>query len=115
MSAVVLAHATCTAEAGALSTQKSASCHRQTRQVRTLPTNDGDSDPNTQVFGRRLARARNACPTSPLACAAAPRYSCVFVCLERLFSRAGRMHDDLRSAMSDGTLQHALFAALNTE
>jgi hypothetical protein len=35
--------------------------------------------------------------------------------VERLFSRAGRMHDDLRSAMDDGTLQHALFASQNTE
>ena len=35
--------------------------------------------------------------------------------VERLFSRAGRMHSDLRSAMNDGTLQNALFAAQNTE
>ncbi len=32
-----------------------------------------------------------------------------------LFSRAGSMQDNLRSAMDDGTLQHALFAAHNTE
>jgi len=29
--------------------------------------------------------------------------------------REGRMHDNLRSAMDDGTLQLALFAAHNTE
>ena len=35
--------------------------------------------------------------------------------VERLFSRAGSMQDNLRCAMDDGTLQHALFAAHNTE
>jgi hypothetical protein len=35
--------------------------------------------------------------------------------VERLFSRAGRMHDNLAAAMSDGTLQHSLFAAHNND
>jgi len=35
--------------------------------------------------------------------------------VERLFSRAGRMHDDLRTAMDDGSLEHSLFAAFNTD
>lgn len=35
--------------------------------------------------------------------------------MERVFSAAGRMHDDLRKAMNDGTLKHSLFAAHNTD
>jgi hypothetical protein len=33
--------------------------------------------------------------------------------VERMFSKAGRMHDDMRAAQTDGTLQHALLAAAN--
>ena len=35
--------------------------------------------------------------------------------VERLFSQAGRMFDDLSHAMAEGTLQHALFASNNYE
>ena len=35
--------------------------------------------------------------------------------VERLFSRAGRLHSDLRSSMADETLKHMLFAAVNTD
>ena len=35
--------------------------------------------------------------------------------VERLFSRAGRMHGDLKAAMADGTLKHCLFAAQNCD
>jgi hypothetical protein len=33
--------------------------------------------------------------------------------VERLFSRAGRMHDNLKASMADDTLMHSLFAAKN--
>jgi hypothetical protein len=33
--------------------------------------------------------------------------------VERMFSKAGRMHDDMRAAQADGTLQHSLLAAAN--
>lgn len=35
--------------------------------------------------------------------------------VERVFSAAGRMHDDMRKAMKEGTLKHSLFAAQNAE
>lgn len=35
--------------------------------------------------------------------------------VERVFSAAGRMHDDMRKAMKEGTLKHSLFAAQNTK
>ena len=35
--------------------------------------------------------------------------------VERIFSAAGKMHDDLRKSMSDGMLKHSLIAAFNTE
>ena len=33
--------------------------------------------------------------------------------VERVFSAAGRMHDDLRKSEKDSTLEHSLFAAFN--
>ena len=35
--------------------------------------------------------------------------------VERVFSTAGKMHDDLRKAMKDDSLKHSLFAAFNTK
>ena len=35
--------------------------------------------------------------------------------VERVFSAAGRMHDDLRKSAKDNTLEHSLFAAFNTD
>ena len=35
--------------------------------------------------------------------------------VERLFSKAGDMHHDLKAAMEDGSLEHALIAYANTE
>ena len=35
--------------------------------------------------------------------------------VERVFSAAGKMHDDLRKSAKDDTLKHALFAAFNTK
>jgi len=35
--------------------------------------------------------------------------------VERVFSAAGKMHNDLRKAMKDTSLEHSLFAAYNTE
>ena len=35
--------------------------------------------------------------------------------VERMFSRAGRLHDDTKKGQADETLQHSLFAAANTE
>ena len=35
--------------------------------------------------------------------------------VERVFSAAGKMHDNLRKSMKDSTLEHSLFAAFNTE
>ena len=34
--------------------------------------------------------------------------------VERVFSAAGRMHNDLRKSMKDSTLEHSLFARFNT-
>ena len=35
--------------------------------------------------------------------------------VERVFSAAGKMHDDLKKSAKDSTLEHSLFAAFNTE
>ena len=35
--------------------------------------------------------------------------------VERVFSAAGKMHDDLRKSEKDSTLEHSLFAAFNIE
>ena len=35
--------------------------------------------------------------------------------VERVFSAAGNMHDDLRKSENDSTLEHSLFAAFNIE
>ena len=35
--------------------------------------------------------------------------------VERVFSAAGKMHDDLRKSMNDNSLEHSLFAAFNTD
>jgi len=35
--------------------------------------------------------------------------------VERVFSAAGKMHDDLRKSEKDSTLEHSLFAAFNTD
>ena len=35
--------------------------------------------------------------------------------VERVFSAAGKMHDNLRKSMKDSTLEHSLFAMQNTE
>ena len=35
--------------------------------------------------------------------------------VERVFSAAGRMHDDMRKAMKDSTLEHSLFAAFTMQ
>ena len=35
--------------------------------------------------------------------------------VERVFSAAGKMHDDLRKSAKDSTLEHSLFAAFNTD
>ena len=35
--------------------------------------------------------------------------------VERLFSKAGSMHHDLKGAMEDGSLEHSLIANANTE
>ena len=34
--------------------------------------------------------------------------------VERVFSAAGRMHNDLRKSMKDSILEHSLFARFNT-
>jgi hypothetical protein len=33
--------------------------------------------------------------------------------LERMFSKAGKLHDDLKASQSDESLEHALLAAAN--
>ena len=35
--------------------------------------------------------------------------------VERFFSKAGKLHDDMKKAQEDETLQHSLFAAANAE
>ena len=35
--------------------------------------------------------------------------------VERMFSKAGKFHDDAKKAQSDETLQHAMFAAANAD
>ena len=34
--------------------------------------------------------------------------------VERLFSKAGAMHHDLKASMEDGSLEHSLIASANT-
>ena len=34
--------------------------------------------------------------------------------VERMFSKAGKLHDDLKKRQVDDTLEHSLFAAANT-
>ena len=34
--------------------------------------------------------------------------------VERMFSKAGKLHDDLKQKQTDDTLEHSLFAAANT-
>ena len=38
-----------------------------------------------------------------------------FLGVERVFSAAGKMHDDLRKSMKDESLKHSLFAAFNSK
>ena len=35
--------------------------------------------------------------------------------VERVFSAAGKMHDDLRKTAKDSSLEHSLIAAFNTD
>ena len=35
--------------------------------------------------------------------------------VERMFSKAGKLHDDMMKRQEDDTLQHSLFASANTE
>jgi len=35
--------------------------------------------------------------------------------VERMFSLAGKLHDDMKKSQQDDTLEHSLFAAANTE
>ena len=35
--------------------------------------------------------------------------------VERMFSKAGKLHDDMKKGQQDDTLEHSLFAAANTE
>ena len=35
--------------------------------------------------------------------------------VERVFSAAGKMHGDLQKSAKDSTLEHSLFAAINTD
>ena len=35
--------------------------------------------------------------------------------VERMFSKAGKLHDDLKKGQQDDTLEHSLFAAANAE
>ena len=35
--------------------------------------------------------------------------------VERTFSLAGKLHDDMKKSQQDDTLEHSLFAAANTE
>ena len=35
--------------------------------------------------------------------------------VERMFSKAGRLHDDMKKGLQDDTLEHSLFAAANAE
>ena len=35
--------------------------------------------------------------------------------VERMFSKAGKLHDDLKKGQVDDTLEHSLFAAANTK
>jgi hypothetical protein len=35
--------------------------------------------------------------------------------VERMFSLAGKLHDDMKKSQGDDTLEHSLFAAANTE
>ena len=35
--------------------------------------------------------------------------------VERMFSKAGKLHDDMKKGQQDDNLEHSLFAAANTE
>ena len=35
--------------------------------------------------------------------------------VERMFSKAGKLHDDMKKGQEDDTLEHSLFAGANTE
>ena len=35
--------------------------------------------------------------------------------VERMFSKAGKLHDDMKKGQQDDTLEHSLFAAANCE
>ena len=35
--------------------------------------------------------------------------------VERMFSKAGKLHDDMKKAQQDDTLEHSLFASANAE
>ena len=35
--------------------------------------------------------------------------------VERMFSKAGKLHEDMKKGQEDDTLEHSLFAAANTE
>ena len=35
--------------------------------------------------------------------------------VERMFSKAGKLHDDMKKGQEDDTLEHSFFAAANTE
>jgi hypothetical protein len=48
----------------------------------------------------RFARQYLGCPASSAG-------------IERMFSRAGKMHDDLKASQVDSTLEHSLLAAAN--
>ena len=76
--------------------------------------------------GRRATTTRR--PTrqaaAPRACRTWPRWrgSCQFLGrpatsagVERMFSKAGKLHDDMKKGQQDDTLEHSLFAAANTE
>ena len=72
-----------------------------------LHDHDKPADPST---GRpeglphlaRMARQWLGCPATSAG-------------VERLFSKAGRMHHDLKGSMEDGSLEHSLIATANTE
>ena len=57
-----------------------------------------------------MAQARQDGQAIPRGALLVGRYS-----VERVFSAAGKMHDDLRKAEKDSTLEHSLFAAFNCD
>ena len=63
----------------------------------------------------RRAAARRACPLPAKMAAQFLGRPATSAGVERMFSKAGKLHHDMKKGQQDDTLEHSLFAAANTE